>query len=254
MFGNDDKGGGDNRNNGPNLGSFLFAMYIWREMEAGRLTAGDIFKVLFWLAAIAGGGLLVIWIWVGLSTPRYNGLGYPSGPGLESPGGFVPGLTLAPVWTPRQTAATWPSTAPTAVPTPTPKPTPAPHIGTRVAMGGGWTVQVVKVGRWAPSWYHEPGWHLITVYVKVWMPEESVIACVWGNSYSVTAPGGNQYTGYEALGREPSLFACVDYHRPTTATGWLTFEVRDRDAKGLMLDVCAWDADVCGAPNGIKIS
>ena len=59
---------------------------------------------------------------------------------------------------------------------------------------------------------------------------------------SLTARSGNEYYGWTENLREPSLFACADYHRPTSAKGWLTFEVRDKDAKGLLLSGCLFGA------------
>jgi len=63
--------------------------------------------------------------------------------------------------------------------------------------------------------------------------------CGWGDSFWLQAKSGRTYQGWlDQQVREPQLFACSDYHRVTTAAGWVTFEVRDADAKALVLSVC----------------
>jgi hypothetical protein len=58
--------------------------------------------------------------------------------------------------------------------------------------------------------------------------------CVWGDVFWLEAKSGRAYQGrLDQQLREPQLFEGADYHRPTTAAGWVTFEVRDADAKGL---------------------
>ncbi len=138
-------------------------------------------------------------------------------------------------------------------PSPAPKPTPIPGIGRKVDAGDGWWVRVDKVRRWKPSWYRQPGWRLVTAYVTVRMPASDGI-CVLGNDVRLTARSGNQYWGWIENTREPTLYACPDYHRRTTAKGWLTFEVRDKDAKGLVLRVCPDIVGPCERPAMIRIS
>jgi len=53
--------------------------------------------------------------------------------------------------------------------------------------------------------------------------------------------------------REPQLFECADYHRPTMAAGWVTFEVRDADAKGLLLYTCLGTFGSCETPALIRL-
>ena len=150
--------------------------------------------------------------------------------------------------------------APTAKPTPTPKPTakatpkPLPGLGKRVAAGDGWTVTVTKVQRWRPGWYHEPGWRLVTAYVKVRMPADP-IGCAWGDSFWLEARSGRTYGGLTDVEiRDPSLAACADYHRPTTTGGWVTFEIRDADAKGLVLFACLPAFAWCEKPAAIRLT
>ena len=110
--------------------------------------------------------------------------------------------------------------------------------GKRVSAGDGWTVTVSKVQRWTPSWYREPGWRMVTAYIKVKMPAVEN-ECVWGDMFFLTARSGRTYQGFQDQRlREPQLFDCSDYHRPTAVAGWVTFEVRDADAKGLVLTAC----------------
>ena len=131
---------------------------------------------------------------------------------------------MPPVW--EQTPDTHARTDATA----TPKPTPVPRIGAEVPAGAGWWVRVDKVERWRPSWYHERGWRLISAHITVGMPADEY-QCAWSDMFIVTAPSGREYTGWQDSGREPRLFECGDYHRRTQGKGWVTFEVRDKDAR-----------------------
>ena len=229
MFGND---GDDHHGLDPgDIGALLFGWLVYREVQAGRLDAGGCLRagclIVAIIGAVIGGGLLLLGTIGSLATPGY--------------GGFAPIETYAPFPTERPaivvpaTARPAPTPAPTAEPTPTPKPTPMPGIGDRVPAGDGWAVTVTKVQRWRPAWYDEPGWRLVTVHVKVRMPAVEY-ECVLGSTFWLRARSGREYQGFEWQRlREPGLFACSDYHRPTTAAGWVTFEVRDADAKGLVL-------------------
>ena len=148
----------------------------------------------------------------------------------------------------RPAATATPSPTPAA---PTPKPKPLPGIGKKVAVGDGWWVRVDKVARWRPSWYREPGWRLVTAYVTVGMPAVED-GCAWGDMFFVTAPSGRTYQGFlDQRLREPQLFDCADYHRRTQAKGWVTFEVRDKDAKGLVLTSCV--PEMFGCDDGPRI-
>ena len=154
------------------------------------------------------------------------------------------------------TARPAPSVNPTPRPTSTAKPTPdpLPGIGKRVAAGEGWAVTVTAVQRWRPSWYREPGWRLVTAYVKVRMPADP-IGCAWGDSFWLEARSGRTYGGLMDSG--PGIrrsFACADYHRPTTAAGWVTFEIRDADAKGLVLFACLPAFASCEKPAQIRLN
>ena len=229
MFGNDNGGDGGHDHDGFSFGQALFALWLWRELDSGRIDGGQVFKAIAVIfLVIAGGGLLLLVI-ASASMPRYDSSLDPyatSAWPTEAP-------AYAPAWTPRPTR----TPAPTATPTPTPKPTPIPGIGKKVAAGDGWFVTVTKVERWKPSWYKEPGWRLITARVTVGMPAVD-FDCAWSDMFSVTAPSGREYRAWIEGNREPALFACSDYHRRTTDKGWVTFEVRDADAKGLVLTFC----------------
>ena len=246
MFGND--GGGDGGDdNGFGLGQLLFGLWLWREIDAGRIDPGCIFKTLGLIVLVLGGGFLVLLAIAGASVPRYGGSFDYSTPyawPTEAPA-FVP------AWTPRQAPTSAPTATPSPTPAATPKPKPLPGIGKKVAAEDGWWVRVDKVGRWRPSWYHEPGWRLVTAYVTVGMPAVEY-ACAWGDMFFVTAPSGRTYQGFlDQRLREPQLFACSDYHRRTQAKGWVTFEVRDKDAKGLVLTSCV--PEMFGCTDGPRI-
>ena len=196
---------------------------------------------------VLGGGFLVLLAIAGASVPRYDGsLDYatPYDWPTEAPA-FVP------AWTPSPTRRPLPP-RPRRQRRPTPKPTPLPrHRRTKVAAGDGWWVRVDKVGRWRPSWYREPGWRLVTAYVTVGMPAVED-GCAWGDMFFVTAPSGRTYQGFlDQRLREPQLFDCADYHRRTQARGWVTFEVRDKDAKGLVLTSCV--PEMFGCDDGPRI-
>lgn len=114
MFGNDDDGGLD-------VGQLLFGLWLWRELDEGRIEPGCIFRSLGCLVlALGGGGLLLILI-ASATTPRY---------GNDDPGIYWPDPTPRPAivvpWTPQPTIAVTP--APTEEPTeaPTPQPRPKP--------------------------------------------------------------------------------------------------------------------------------
>lgn len=242
MFGNDNGGdGGDDHGFG--LGQLLFGLWLWRELDSGRIDAGSIFKVLFLGAAVIGGGFLVLLAIAGASVPRYGGSLDDSTPyawPTEAPA-FVP------AWTPRPTS----TPAPPATQSPAPKPKPLPGIGKKVAAGDGWWVRVDKVARWRPAWYREPGWRLVTAYVTVGMPAVED-GCAWGDMFYVTARSGRTYQGFlDQRLREPQLFDCADYHRRTQARGWVTFEIRDKDAKGLVLTSCV--PEMFGCDDGPRI-
>ena len=104
-------------------------------------------------------------------------------------------------------------------PAATPRPKPLPRIGDKVPAGDGWWVRVDKVERWRPSWYHEPGWRLISAYVTVGMPAVEN-ECALGDMFFVTAPSGRRV---HRLGRRAAvnrqLFECSDYHRPDAGEG-----------------------------------
>jgi len=243
MFGNDNGGDGGHDDRGFGLGQLLFGLWLWRELDSGRLDAGQVFRALFLIAAVIGGGVLVLLAIVGATMPRYDG-----SVGLPAPYAWpTEAPALAPAWTPGPAS----TPAPTATPSPTPKPTPLPGIGRKVAAGAGWWVRVDKVGRWRPSWYHQPGWRLITAYITVGMPAVEY-ECAWGDMFFVTAPGGREYQGFlDQRLREPRLFGCTDYHRRTQVKGWVTFEVRDKDAKGLVLMSCV--PEMLGCIDGPRI-
>ena len=238
------------------LGQLLFGYLVYREIRDGRLDADGIIRagclIVLLVGAVIGGGLLLAGAF---ATPQYGG-------------GYVPVETAAPyptqlpaivaLATPRPTVRPTPSAKPTPTPTPTPKPTPKPSpvpvIGKRVVAGDGWAVTVTKVERWRPSWYREPGWRLLTAYVKVHMPAVDD-GCAWGDTFWLEAKSGLTYQGWlDRVVREPELFACADYHRATTAAGWVTFEVRDADAKSLVLHACLPAYSSCETPVVIRVN
>jgi hypothetical protein len=248
VFGND--GGGDGGDdNGFGLGQLLFGLWMWREIDAGRIDPGCIFKTLGLIVLVLGGGFLVLLAIASASVPRYGGsLDYstPYAWPTEAP-------AAVPAWTPRptRTPAATATPSPTPAASPTPKPKPLPGIGKKVAANDGWWVRVDKVARWRPSWYREPGWRLVTAYVTVGMPAVED-GCAWGDMFFVTAPSGREYQGFlDQRLREPQLFDCADYHRRTQAKGWVTFEVRDKDAKGLVLTSCV--PEMFGCLDGPRI-
>jgi hypothetical protein len=226
------------------LGQLLFGYLVYREIRDGRLDPDAILRagclVSLLIGAVLGGGLLLVGAF---ATPQYGG-GYvpyetPFTYPTEQPA-FVPPATVRPAATPK--------------PTPTPRPTPIPGIGTRVPAGDGWAVTVTKVQRWRPSWYREPGWRLVTAWVKVRMPAVEY-ECVWGDMFWLEARSGRTYQGWlDQQLREPQLFDCSDYHRATTAQGWVTFEVRDADAKGLLLYACLPELFSCETPAVIRLN
>jgi hypothetical protein len=230
------------------LGQLLFGYLLYREIRDGRLDADGILRagclIVLLVGAVIGGGLLLVGAF---ATPQYGG-------------GYVPAGTTAPYPTERP-AIVAPATArptlratPAPTPTPTPKPSPLPGIGKRVPAGEGWAVTVTKVARWRPGWYDEPGWGLLTVYVKVRMPAVDD-GCAWGDSFWLEAKSGRTYQGWlDGQVREPELFACADYHRVTTDAGWVTFEVRDADAKGLVLSACLPAYYSCETPAVIRVT
>jgi hypothetical protein len=233
------------------IGALLFGLLVYREIREGRLDADGIIRagclLVLVVGAVLGGGLLLIGAF---ATPQY---GSDVAPRHTLAPYATPRPAIVPPVTTRPTTRPTPAPSPTPKPTATPKPTPLPGIGTRVAVGGGWAVTVTKVERWRPAWYDEPGWRLLTVYVRVNMPAVEY-ECAWESSFSLEARSGTIYEAFEWQDRrEPALFACADYHRPTTAAGWLTFEVRDEDAKGILLRACPPDFSWCDAAAVIRL-
>ena len=240
------------------LGALLFGFLVYREIRDGRLDPDPIIRagclLVLVVGAVLGGGLLLLGFLASAQpygsdfAPRYTLAPYAT----QRPAIVAP-ATLRPTTRPTPVPTATPTPAPTPKPTPTPRPTPLPGIGTRVALGGGWAVTVTKVERWRPAWYDEPGWRLLTVRVKVNLPAVEY-ECAWGSSFSLVAETGATYEGFEWQDRRaPELFACADYHRPTTDAGWVTFEVRDEDAKGLLLHACLPGFGWCEAPAVIRL-
>lgn len=230
------------------LAGLLFGYLVYREIRDGRLDPEPLVRLGCLVGMVVAAGLGAILLLAGISAPRYDGA-------------WVPPRTLAPLPTERPaivvpvTPRPAPTLRPTPTPTPrpTPAPTPLPGIGTRVTAGDGWAITVTKVQRWRPSWYREPGWRLVTVHVKVRMPAVDT-ECVWGDMFWLEARSGRRYQGWlDQRLREPQLFDCADYHRPTTAQGWVTFEIRDTDAKGLILEACMPELFTCESPARIRL-
>jgi hypothetical protein len=242
-------GGGDG-DHGPDwgdIGGLLFGYMLYREMRDGRLDPGAIWRAGCLLVVVVGvvlGGILLV---VGALSPvpRY---GYDQGVRGAPPTLPAVAAPVAPRTRPADTPR--PTVEPSPSPSPAPKATPLPGVGDRVRFPGGWAVTVVKAGRWQPAWYHEPGWRLVTAWLRVRLPADEM-ACAWGDMCSLQARSGRVYPGFldERL-REPQLFACGDHHRPTTASGWVTFEVREKDAKGLVLVACPGSMFDCDGDAG----
>jgi hypothetical protein len=246
---------GDDDHDPFDLGQLLFGYLVYREIREGRLDGDTILRagclLVLLVGAVLGGGLLLVG---GLSTSHDGGGAYPYETAAPHPTGrpaIVVPATPRPTVRPASTAK--PTPTPTAKPTPQPTPKPLPGIGNRVAAGEGWAVTVTRVQRWRPGWYDEPGWRLLTAYVKVRMPADDS-RCAWGDSFWVEARNGRTYVGEVDWGlRDPSLHACADYHRPTTVSGWVTFEIRDADAKGLVLFACLPLFASCETPAAIRL-
>ena len=220
-------------------------------MQSGRIDAGCIFRAVALIALVLGGGFLLLVAIGSMVAPRYEGTIDPWSPApTYLPAVVPPDSTQAPTLTFQPSPTPTPRPTPTPAPAATPKPKPLPRIGDKVSSGDGWWVRVDKVERWRPSWYREPGWRLISAYVTVGMPAVEN-EFVWGDMFFVTAPSGREYQGGLVDGREPRLFAWSDYHRPTQAKGWVTFEVRDKDAAGLVLTSCV--PELFGCDDGPRI-
>jgi hypothetical protein len=233
------------------LGGLLFGYILYREMRDGRLDGDGILRagclLVLVLGAVLGGGLLLIGL-VASAQPYgsdFSPRRTPAPYATPRPA-IVPPVTTRPTERPVTTAAPAPA-APSA-----PRPTPLPGIGTRVPAGDGWAVTVTKVERWRPRSYAEPGWRLLAVRVKVRMPAVDA-GCAFPSSFWLEARNGRIYEAFEWPVREPQLFECSDYHRRTTAQGWVTFEVRDADAKGLVLETCLPELFSCEAPVRIRL-
>lgn len=228
------------------FGQTLFALMVWRELERGNITPGCIFRFFGIGLAIAGAGLLLIALIGSPATPRDV-----SAPWSQSPAPYVTAAPVARVTPPPAPGPTQrPATLPPVLATPSspvgPTPAATPQsvaVGVLAATSDGWQVRVDKVQRWRPSWYHEPGWRLVTIYVSVRMP--MLEGCAFSDMFTLIASSGQTYSAWTYPERQPSLFACSDYHRVTWAKAWLTFEVRDADAKGLRMLACVPEMISC---------
>jgi hypothetical protein len=70
----------------------------------------------------------------------------------------------------------------------------------------------------------------------------------WRRAGAPTKAGWTRWFGNR------KLLACADYHRATTAAGWVTFEVRDADAKGLVLHACQPAFYSCERPAVVRLT
>ncbi|MEI7744818.1 MAG: hypothetical protein WCK58_13855, partial [Chloroflexota bacterium] len=96
MFGNDNDDHG-----GLDVGQLLFGLWLWREVDAGRIEPGCIFRTLGCLVlGIGGAGLLLLGI-IGATTPRYGGYD----PGIYEPNPTQRAAVVEP-WTPRPVTPT----------------------------------------------------------------------------------------------------------------------------------------------------
>jgi hypothetical protein len=238
------------------LGGLLFGYILYREMRDGRLDGDGILRAGCLLAlivgAVLGGGLLLIGL-VASAQPYGSDLSprRPPAPYATPRPAVVPPVTVPPTERPAPTSD--PSAAgPSAAAPATSRPTPLPGIGTRVPAGDGWAVTVTRVERWRPGSYDEPGWRLLVVRLKVRLPAVDD-GCVFPSSFWLQARSGRTYEAFEWPVWEPQLFECADYHRPTTAQGWVTFEVRDADARGLVLETCLPELFTCETPLRIRL-
>lgn len=119
MFGNE-SGDGNGDHDGFSVGQLLFGLWMWRELESGRLDAGCVFKALFVIMAVLGGGFLLLLMVVGATMPRYDGYD----PWTPAPVVIYRPAILAPA-TARPTMTPRPTLEPTPEPAATPGPTPA---------------------------------------------------------------------------------------------------------------------------------
>ena len=143
MFGND-SGDGNGDHDGFSFGQLLFGLWMWRELESGRLDAGSVFKAIFVILAVLGGGFLLLLMVVGMSMPRYDGY---------DPYTPMPGRPRRPP-TRRRGRRPDVDAGPTASPArrnPSRSRASARRPGRQRR-----TVTVSKVQRWKPSWYTSP--------------------------------------------------------------------------------------------------
>jgi hypothetical protein len=243
-----DKGHGPDSND---LFGLLFGYIVYREIRDGRLDPDDVFRAGCVVTLIAAAGLGLLLLVAGSMTTSGPGTSY-DWPLRTAPAVVAPFRTV----TPRPVPVV-PTMRPSPTPSPTPTPTPMPGVGERVDWGDGWAITVTKVERWKPSWYRQPGWRLITAKLKVGMPGAE-LDCLYGWMFRLKTQGERTYEGwgrYEpGRSRTPYLGACSDYHRPTTGSGWVTFEIRDEDRKGLVLSVCPEDSfGSCDDPVRIQL-
>ena len=76
MFGDDGDDGG------MSFGELLFGMWLWREVDSGRIQPGCIFRAIALLVLVLGGGFLLLIAIGSATTPRY---GYNGDPWTPAP-------------------------------------------------------------------------------------------------------------------------------------------------------------------------
>ncbi len=255
-------GNGDDRN-GFNLGQVLFALFLWREIDAGRIDPDRLFRAGCSLVLLIGGLLLGGAVLLGVFSPSQYG-GYVPGqppfatevPGFVGVPSATPALQATPMPTATPTAKATPRPKATPKPKPTPKPTakptprPLPETGTRVSLGSGWAVTVVKVERWRPSWYATSGSRLVTVYLAVAMPDD-LSGCASSADFELETGSGASTYAYLDQQRQPELVGCSGLG-PTPAEGWATFEI-PAGATGLVLTTCLPDIARCERMTRIRL-
>ena len=241
MFGNDNGGdGGDDHGFG--LGQLLFGLWLWRELDSGRIDAGGIFKVLFLVAAVIGGGFLVLLAIAGASVPQYAGsLDYatPYAWPTEAPA-FVP------AWTPQADIDAHSHRDPVAHAEGETAPRhrqEGPGRGRLVGagrQGRALAALVVPRARLAPGHRVHHRRHAgrggrlrLGRHVLRHGPERALVHRL---------AGGRSRTRISSTA--PTTTA------GTQAKGWVTFEVRDKDAKGLVLTSCVPEMFGCTTDHG----
>ena len=244
---------GDDDDDQSDLAGLLFGYLIYREIREGRLDGDGILRagclLVLLVGALLGGGLLIVG---GLSTPQYRGGTVPvrdRGPGPDR----AAGDRRAGDWrTDRSTCALREPDAETHVDSEADAEA-AP--GNRQARRRRRRLGGHRHGSAAVAPQLVPRAGLEARHGVREGPDAGRSDRVrLGRLLLARGEERAHVRGPDGFGpRDPSLFACADYHRPTTAAGWVTFEIRDADAKGLVLFACLPAFASCEKPAQIRL-